>query len=103
VAYSVSCRFKEFSIRMALGAERGRILRAAVRPAVQAIAAGLLAGVALSVGLDRVLGQWAIGSLDDPVVLAAVGLVLCGVTMVSAAIPANRAASIQPTDALRTD
>jgi predicted permease len=103
VAYSVSCRFKEFSIRMALGADRGRIVHAAVLPAVWAIAAGLFTGLALSVGLNEVLGRWSIGDLDDPVVLVAVSLVLSVVAMMSAAIPANRAASIQPTDALRTD
>ena len=103
VSYSVSCRFKEFSIRMALGAGRGRIVSAAVQPAVLAIVAGLLAGLALSVGLDTVVARWSIGHLNDPVVLVAVSLVLCVAAMMSAAIPANRAASIQPVDALRID
>jgi predicted permease len=103
VSYSVSCRFKEFSIRMALGAGRGRIVNAAVQPAVLAIVAGLFAGLILSVGLNKVVAQWSIGNLSDPVVLVAVSLVLFVVTMMSAAIPANRAASIQPADALRTD
>jgi len=103
VSYSVSCRFKEFGIRMALGAGRGRIVTAAVQPAVLAILAGLFAGLASSVGLNKVVAQWSIGNLNDPVVLVAVSLVLFVVTMMSAAIPANRAASIQPTDALRTD
>ncbi len=103
VSYSVSCRFKEFGIRMALGAGRGRIVNAAVQPAVLAIVAGLFAGLALSLGLNTIVAQWSIGNLNDPVVLVAVSLVLCVVTMMSAAIPANRAASIPPTDALRTD
>ncbi len=103
VSYSVSCRFKEFGIRMALGAGRGRIVNAAVQPAVLAIVAGLFAGLALSVGLNKVVAQWSIGNLNDPVVLVAVSLVLFVAAMMSAAIPANRAASIQPTDALRID
>jgi predicted permease len=103
VSYSVSCRFKEFGIRMALGAGRGRIVSAAVQPAVMAIVAGLVAGLALSVGLNRVVAQWSIGNLKDPVVLVAVSLVLLVVTMMAAAIPANRAASIQAADALRLD
>jgi predicted permease len=103
VAYSVSCRSKEFGIRMALGAGRGRIVHAALQPAVLAIVAGLFAGLALSLGLNKVIAQWTIGDLNDPVVLVAVSLVLVVVTMVSAAIPANRAASIPPADALRTD
>ncbi len=103
VSYSVSCRFKEFGIRTALGAGRGRIVLAAVQPAVLAILAGLFAGLALSVGLDKVVAQWSIGSLNDPLVLVAISLMLFVITMMSAAIPANRAASIQPVDALRTD
>ena len=103
VSYSVSCRFKEFGIRMALGAGRGRIVNAAVQPAVLAIVAGLFAGLALSVGLNKVVARWSIGNLNDPLVLVAVSLVLFVVTMMSASIPANRAASIQPADALRTD
>ena len=88
---------------MALGAGRGRIVTTAVQPAVLAIVAGLFAGLALSVALNKVVAQWSIGHLNDPVVLVAVSLVLFVVTMMSAAIPANRAASIQPADALRTD
>jgi len=103
VSYAVSCRFKEFGIRMALGAGRGRIVNAAVQPAVLAIVAGLFAGLALSVGLNTVVARWSIGNLNDPVVLVAVSLVLFVAAMMSAAIPANRAASIQPVDALRTD
>jgi predicted permease len=103
VSYAVSCRFKEFGIRMALGAGRGRIVNAAVQPAVFAIVAGLFAGLALSVGLNTVVARWSIGNLNDPVVLIAVSLVLFVAAMMSAAIPANRAASIQPVDALRTD
>ena len=103
VSYSVSCRFKEFGIRMALGAGRGRIVNAAVRPAALAIVAGLFAGLALSVGLNTVVAQWSIGNLKDPVVLVAVSLVLFVAAMMSAAIPANRAASIPPVDALRSD
>jgi predicted permease len=103
VSYSVTCRFKEFGIRMALGAGRGRIVSAAVQPAVLAIVAGLFAGLALSVGLNKVVAHWSIGNLNDPVVLVAVSLVLCVAAMMSAAIPANRAASIQPADALRID
>lgn len=103
VSYSVSCRSKEFGIRMALGAGRGRIVNEAVQPAALPIVAGLFAGLISSVGLDKVVAQWSIGNLNDPVVLVAVSLVLLAAAVVSAAIPANRAASIQPVDALRAD
>jgi predicted permease len=103
VSYAVSCRSKEFGIRMALGAGRGRIVNAAVQPAALAILGGLFAGLALSAGLNNVVARWSIGTLNDPVVLVAVSLVLFVVTIVSAAIPASRAASIQPAEALRID
>jgi ABC-type antimicrobial peptide transport system permease subunit len=103
VSYSVACRFKEFGIRMALGAGRGRIVNAAVRPTVFAILAGLFAGLALSVGLNTVVAHWSIGNLNDPVVLVGVSLVLVVVATMAAAIPASRAASIQPVNALRID
>jgi predicted permease len=103
VWYSVTCRVNEFGIRMALGAGRGRILGAAVRPALMAVAAGLVAGLASSAGLDAVGARWSIGRLNDPIVLVAVSLVLFAVTMMAAALPAARAASIQPVDALRID
>ena len=54
-------------------------------------------------GLNTVVARWSIGNMTDPVVLVAVSLVLCVVTIMSAAIPARRAASIQPVDALRID
>jgi ABC-type lipoprotein release transport system permease subunit len=57
----------------------------------------------LSVGLNKVVAQWSIGNLNDPAVLVAVSLVLAVVAMMAAVIPANRAASIQPADALRID
>jgi predicted permease len=103
VSYSVSRRVREFGIRMALGAGRGRIVTAAVRPAFLAIAAGLFAGLAMSVGLSKLVAQWSVGNLTDPVVLVAVSLVLFVATVLSAAIPANRAASIQPAEALGSD
>jgi predicted permease len=103
VSYSVSCRFKEFGIRMALGAGRGRIVNAAVQPTVPAIVAGLVAGLALSVSLNAIVARWSIGDLNDPVVLVAISLVLLVATTMAAALPANRAASIPPADALRID
>lgn len=103
VSYSVSRRSREFGIRMALGADRGRIVGAAVRPVVLAVVGGLAAGLALSVGLDRVVARWSLGTLKDPAVLVTVTLVLLLVTALAAAIPASRASAIQPASALRAD
>ena len=79
------------------------VAAAPVQPAAWAIVAGLFAGLTLSVALNTLVAPWSIGRLNDPVVLVAVSLVLFVAAMMAAAIPANRAASIQPVDALRTD
>jgi hypothetical protein len=67
VSYPVSCRFKELGILRALGAGRGRLVNAAVQPAVLVIVAGLFAGLASSMGPNPVPARWSIGSLNDPV------------------------------------
>jgi len=103
VSYSVSRRFREFGIRMALGANRARIAQAALRSAVVSIGVGLVAGVALSLTSHAIVARWSIGNLGDPIVLAAVAVVLVVVGIAAAAIPANRAVSIQPADALRVE
>ena len=103
VSYSVSRRFKEFGIRLALGAGRAHLVTAALRSAAMAIGAGLIAGLVLSVVLASVVARWSIGNVSDPLVLSAISLVLLLAALAAAAIPANRAASIQPARALRTD
>jgi hypothetical protein len=102
VSYAVSCRFKEFGIRMALGAGRGRIVNAAVQPAVMAIVAGRRWS-RIERGAQHGCSPVVDRQTERSVVLVAVGLVLFVAAMMSAAIPANRAASIQPVDALRID
>ena len=92
VSYSVSCRFKN-------SASVWRSVPVAAHRKRCGAAGGLghrrgsLRWSHLSVGLNKVVAQWSIGNLSDPVVLVAVSLVLFVVTMMSAAIPANRAAS----------
>ena len=103
VSYAVSRRFKEFGIRMALGASGPNIMHSALGPAMTAIGAGLVAGLGLTVASDGIIGRWSIGNLSDPTVLWIVTVVLIAVTAAAALIPANRAASIQPAGALRVD
>jgi ABC-type antimicrobial peptide transport system permease subunit len=101
VSCVVSQRTHEFGVRVALGAQRGEIVRMVLTWAARMILAGLLTGLVLSVALDEVLGRWTPVSARDPYVLASAVVLLAGVTTLAALIPAYRAASIDPIDALR--
>jgi predicted permease len=102
-AFSVSRRVKEFGIRMALGASRAKIVGTALAGATVSVASGLAAGIALSIASNAVLSRRSIGNVSDPVVLSTISLTLLLVAVGAAALPANRAASIQPAEALRID
>jgi predicted permease len=103
-AYSVAQRTNEIGIRMALGADRGRVVGLVLRSAFARVVAGLILGVPLAVGAGRLIGaQLYQVSFWDPMALAiaAGALGICG--FFAAVIPAGRAASISPIRALRTE
>ena len=102
MAFSVAQRRSEIGIRMALGAKpaqvRGMVLRESVWIAVVGVAAGL-AGVAV---LTRLIKNMLYGvAPNDPLTLAGTVILLLGVALVASWIPARRAASVQPMQALR--
>ncbi len=104
VSYSVGRRTNEMGIRMALGAEPGRILRMVLRQGMAPVAAGLSAGVAASPALGRVFGSLLFGvSASDPATLAAVMALLASVAAAAICIPARRAVRIDPARALREE
>jgi ABC-type antimicrobial peptide transport system permease subunit len=102
VAYSVSQRRYELGVRMALGAGRGRVLSLVLREGLGVVVVGLVVGLAGVMVLGQVLASMlvGIGSLDVPT-LAAVAALLLGVALVALVVPARRATSIDPTEALR--
>jgi predicted lysophospholipase L1 biosynthesis ABC-type transport system permease subunit len=103
-AYSVVRRTAEIGIRMALGADRGAVVRMVLSGASKRVAIGLLIGVPLSIGAGRFVAAELYGvSSWDPraLVVAAGALAVCA--LVAAVIPAGRAASISPTQALRME
>jgi predicted permease len=103
-AYAVARRTAEIGIRMALGADRAKVLRMVLAGASNKVLIGLLAGVPLAVGAGRLISAELYGvSTWDPFALsvAASALVVCA--FVAAIIPASRAASISPANALRTE
>ncbi|HET6176805.1 MAG TPA: ABC transporter permease [Candidatus Sulfotelmatobacter sp.] len=101
VSFSVTQRTQEVGIRMALGAPRTSILRLVVASTALMLAAGLGIGLGLSIALSRVVGSWAGGSPRDPLTLLSAALVLVLVSAIACVAPAWRAASLDPSVALR--
>jgi predicted permease len=103
-AYSVAQRTNEIGIRMALGAHRGNVINLILRGAFTRVAIGLILGLPLAVGAGRLIAAQLYGvSFWDPLALAAAAGSLAVCAFVAAVIPADRAASISPVRALRTD
>ena len=94
VSYSVVQRTNEFGIRMAPGAPRGHLLRIVFASTVTSVGAGIVAGLALSLPLNKVMAHWAEESSRDPLLLAASTLTLALVATVACSLPARRAAAV---------
>lgn len=104
LSYMVAQRSREIGIRMALGADRGDVMRIVLRQALILIATGLAVGLTLAIMSERLMERFLFGvGRYDPwtLVLAPAVMALCGV--VAAVLPARRAASIDPMRALRTE
>ncbi len=104
VAYSVSQRTREIGIRMALGAQRGSVYRLIIKEAGWLTAAGIGIGVACSVGAAMLMRGLLFGvRFWDAETLAGVAVVLGISALLASYIPARRAASVNPVEALRTE
>ncbi|NMO13655.1 ABC transporter permease [Pyxidicoccus fallax] len=104
VSYAVAQRTREFGIRFALGATTGDVLGMVLRQAALLAGIGVALGVLGAVGLSRVLAGLVYGvSTTDPLVLAAVALLLLGVALLAAWLPARRASRVDPMTVLRSE
>jgi putative ABC transport system permease protein len=104
IAYFVTRRTQEIGVRMALGATRGDVVRLVIGQAVWPITLGIVAGVAASAFLTRVLTNQLFGvTAGDPLTFTAVALTLTGIALLATLVPATRAAGVDPTRALRTN
>jgi predicted permease len=103
-AYSVSKRFRELGIRMALGAQRKEVLQAALGRAFKLLAVGSTAGLLLGIMASRVLSHIVYQATSrDPLVLAGVVAAMLVLGLIATWIPARRALSIDPAILMRED
>jgi predicted permease len=104
LAYSVSRRTSEIGVRMALGASPGRARMHVLLDSAVVVGAGLAAGLAVSIGVMRLLSARFYGiSPFDPATLVGVPLALALVTVAASLVPAHRAASVDPVAAMRCE
>ena len=103
VSYTVAQRTNEFGIRMALGAQRGHVIRIVFASTLAAVGGGVLAGLVLTFTLNSVVARWAQGNSNDPAILLAGTLLLVLVAGFACTIPALRAAHVSPMTALRCE
>ena len=102
-AYTVAQRTGEIGIRMALGADRMRVVSLVLRSAFRRVLIGLLVGVPLAIGAGRLISAQLYGvEFWDPLALTIATLALGVCAFLAAIIPAGRAAAVQPMTALRS-
>ena len=103
-AYAVARRTNEIGIRVALGADRTKVIHLVLRGAFNRVLVGLILGLPLAVGAGRLISAHLYGvSSWDPPALAVAASALATCSFFAAMVPAIRAASISPTDALRVE
>ena len=104
VAYTVARRTREIGVRVALGALPADVVRLFVTDAARLAAIGVSCGIVPAIGVSAVLAGNLIGvSVADPLAIGAVAIVLGGVSLAAAYVPARRATRVDPLVALRAD
>jgi ABC-type antimicrobial peptide transport system permease subunit len=102
VGFSVSLRTREIAIRMALGSQRGGIARLVLAASAKIALLGCALGVAGSLAVSRVVSAFLFGvSATDPLVYATAVVLMVAMALLASAVPALRAASADPLEALR--
>jgi predicted permease len=103
-SYNIARRTSEIGIRMALGANRGDVMKMVLRGAFWQIGIGLVVGIPLALGAGRAFASKLYGvGASNPVVLATAISALSFCAFIAGLVPAQRAASIEPVEALRTE
>ena len=103
LSYVVGQRTQEIGIRMALGAQRGDVLRAFLRDGARMTLIGIAAGGIAAFALTRLMSSILFEvKPTDPLTFGGVALLLCLIALLACYIPARRAASVDPMQALRS-
>jgi predicted permease len=104
MAYMVARRRNEIGVRIALGAGQSRVVRLVLGEVGRIIAAGVIAGLILSLGITRLMASFLYGlTPNDPATLIGSMILLVVVGVAAAALPARRAANLDPVEALREE
>ena len=104
LAYSTAQRTREIGVRIALGSSRTAVSRLVLMDVLRLAGLGVAVALPVAYGLSRLVRSQLFGvSAADPVVLGGVALLIAVVAVMAAAVPARRAASINPTEALRAE
>ncbi len=104
MSYSVNQRTRELGLRMALGADQGDVLKLVVRQGVTLAALGIVVGLVLSLAATRLIGNLLFDvTARDPLIFAGIPVLLGLAALVASALPASRAARVDPTVALRIE
>jgi predicted permease len=104
ISHSVKRRTHEIGIRIALGATHGKVLRILIEQGLRLVLIGLGLGLAVAFAVTRLLTSVLYGvKATDLLTFGGVTLLLAGVALLASYIPARRAASIEPMQALRTE
>ena len=104
IAFSVSRRVREVGLRMALGASRLSVVTLVMRQSAIAVGIGLALGAALAIGLSSSLRALLFEvTPGDPLTVASMAGLIAIASLIASAIPASRAATIDPTVALRDE
>jgi putative ABC transport system permease protein len=104
MSYSVEQQTQELGIRMALGADKGAVLKLVLRQGMTPALIGVAAGLAIAFGTTRLLGSLLYGvKASDPLTFATVALALSLVALFATYIPALRAIRVDPAIALRDE
>jgi len=104
VSYAVAKRTRELGIRMSLGASAGDVIRMAIGGGMRLVIVGGVVGIVLAAGVTWVASDYLFGiSSTDVVTFATIPLLLTGVALFAAWVPARRASRVDPVRALRSE
>jgi putative ABC transport system permease protein len=104
LSYTVAQRTREIGVRVALGAQRGNVVRMVVRGGIRLVIVGIAVGFAAALGLTRLMADLLYGvRATDPVTFGVVTATLGGTALLACYIPARRAIKVDPIVALRCE